>query len=206
MSDTDDFSGIIARLEARYIEAQKIADDKLAALNVVRGEAGLSPRLPGIEPASGEGGPVLTQIKRDTFYGKKQMTAIREYLSMRRTQGDGPSTPREILDALKAGGYQFEAKSDDIALVGLRALLRKANNVFHKLPGTGSYGLTEWYPNARPSRDDADTPAPKKARGRPRKSNRYKSKALTEPESHTVRRLPKPKTLSQLEAEGDKED
>ncbi len=185
MSNDDDFSAIIARLESRYVEAQKIADDKLAALNAVRAEAGLPARALGIDATAAEGAPVLTQIKRDTFYGKKQMTAIREYLSMRRTQGDGPATPREILDALKAGGYQFEAKSDDIALVGLRALLRKANNVFHKLPGTGSYGLTEWYPNARPSRDGADTP-PKKKRGRPRKVVRYKSKKLADgPENGT---------------------
>lgn len=168
MSDSNEFSAIIARLEARYVEAQKLADDKLAALNVVRQEAGLPPRPSGIESVMGEGGPVLTQIKRDTFYGKKQMTAIREYLTMRRAQGDGPATPREILDALKAGGYRFEASSDEIAAVGLRALLRKANNVFHKLPGTGSYGLLEWYPNAKIGRDD-DAPAPKKGRGRPKK-------------------------------------
>ena len=162
MSDANEFSAIIARLEARYIEAQKLADDKLAALNVVRQEAGLPPRPSGIEAVIGEGGPVLTQIKRDTFYGKKQMTAIREYLTMRRAQGDGPATPREIIDALKAGGYRFEAKSEDIALVGLRALLRKANNVFHKLPGTGSYGLLEWYPNAKPARDEEEAPVKKK--------------------------------------------
>lgn len=83
MSDNDDFGPIIARLEARYLEAQKIADDKLAALNVVRQEAGLSPRSSSVEGSMAEGGPVLTQIKRDTFYGKKQMTAVREYLSLR---------------------------------------------------------------------------------------------------------------------------
>jgi hypothetical protein len=156
MSNANDFGPIIALLETRYIEAQKIADEKLAALNAVRQEAGLPARQSGIEAGANETGTVLTQIKRDTFYGKKQMTAVREYLEMRRGQGDGPATPREILDALKAGGYPFEAKSDDIALVGLRALLRKANNVFHKLPGTGAYGLLSWYPNAKPSRDDTE--------------------------------------------------
>lgn len=184
MSNSNDFGPIIAILETRYVEAQKVADEKLSALNAVRQEAGLPLRQPGIESATGDSGTVLTQIKRDTFYGKKQMTAVREYLEMRRAQGDGPATPREILDALKAGGYLFETKSDDIALVGLRALLRKANNVFHKLPGTGSYGLLSWYPNAKPTRDPEDdeggstkrkTPSTKKSaapaakkRGRPR--------------------------------------
>ena len=156
MSSTTDFGPVITILETRYVEAQKVADEKLAALNAVRQEAGLPLRQLGIDGAASDAGMVLTQIKRDTFYGKKQMTAVREYLEMRRAQGDGPATPREILDALKAGGYRFEAKTADIALVGLRALLRKANNVFHRLPGTGAYGLLSWYPNAKPSRDDTE--------------------------------------------------
>jgi len=157
-SKEEELAPAIALFEKAYVEAQRIANDKLTLLNMVRLEAGLSPRSAGIEGgASGDGAPVLTQIKRDTFYGKKQMTALREYLEMRRAQGDGPATPREILDALKAGGYKFEAKTDDIALVGLRALLRKATNVFHKLPGTNAYGLLAWYPNAKPSvPDDED--------------------------------------------------
>jgi hypothetical protein len=191
---SNDFGPIIAILETRYVEAQKVADEKLAALNAVRQEAGLPFRQLGIDGATSDTGMVLTQIKRDTFYGKKQMTAVREYLEMRRAQGDGPATPREILDALKAGGYRFEAKSDDIALVSLRALLRKANTVFHRLPGTGAYGLSSWYPNAKPSRDDAEDeggnagrrsiprkkyppkPAPKK-RGRPPKARPAKPEA-----------------------------
>lgn len=191
MSDNTDFGPIVALLEARYVEAQKLADEKLSALNVVREAAGLPPRALGTEASAGEGTPILTQIKRDTFYGKKQMTAIREYLTMRRAQGDGPATPREIIDALTAGGYRFEAKSEDIALVGLRALLRKANNVFHKLPGTGSYGLLEWYPNAKVGRDD-EAPAPKKSRGRPRKVTKRRKpksapvKMIEEPEPEPV--------------------
>lgn len=149
-----DLGPAVALFEARYAEAQKIANEKLAMLNAVRHEAGLPPRSAGIEGQTGEAGPALMQIKRDTFYGKKQMTAMREYLEMRRAQGDGPATPREVLDALRAGGYRFEAKSDDIALIALRAILRKATNVFHKLPGTNAYGLLAWYPNAKPTKDD----------------------------------------------------
>jgi hypothetical protein len=169
MSENNELSSAIARLETVYIEALKNAEGKLAALNAVREVAGLPPRSPGIDASGADGGTVLTQIKRDTFYGKKQMTAIREYLTMRRAQGDGPATPREVLDALKAGGYLFETKSDDIALVTVRALMRKANNVFHRLPGGNTYGLLEWYPNAKPAKDDAHSSAPKKKRGRPRK-------------------------------------
>lgn len=170
-SDDKQFGSVIAILEARYVEAQKAADEKLAALNVVRHEAGMTPRSPGVDPAGDTNGS-LTQIKRDSFYGMKQMSAIRLYMEMRRNQGDGPATPREVYDALKAGGYPFDTKSDDIALVGIRSLLRKANNVFHKLPGTGSYGLLSWYPTAKPGRQEGDRAAPKRRRGRPRKVKR----------------------------------
>jgi hypothetical protein len=187
MSNNNDFGPIIALLEARYVEAQKNADKELAALNVVREATGLPPRAMGVETSKVDGAPVLTQIKRDTFYGKKLMTAVREYLEMRKIQGDGPATPREVLEALLAGGYPFETKSDDISLVGVRALLRKANNVFHKLPNTGTYGLLAWYPNAKPGRDDDESHAKgAKKRGRPRKGGglkRHKPKTLARPES-----------------------
>jgi hypothetical protein len=50
--------------------------------------------------------------------------------------------------------------------VGLRAVLRKATTVFHKLPGTGMYGLTSWYPDARAARatDDDGDARPSKAK------------------------------------------
>lgn len=145
-----DLNPAIAALERRLAEHERKGNELKSALNVLYEEAGMPAKYSETGAAGGStaGGPVLTQIKRDSFYGKKQMTAIREYLEMRRGQGDGPAAPREILDALKAGGYQFEAKTDEIALVGLRALLRKATSVFHKLPA-GNYGLAAWYPDAK---------------------------------------------------------
>jgi hypothetical protein len=67
----------------------------------------------------------------------------------KRSGGAGPATPREIFDALKQGGYQFETKNDEIALVSLRALLRKNTPTFAKIPNSGSYGLTAWYPHLK---------------------------------------------------------
>jgi hypothetical protein len=138
----------IARLRLRLEEADRNANDIRRALNVLLAESGLPP-----EPESGgnlsSGG--IAQIKDDTFYGKKQQTAIREYLEMRKVQGMGPAKPRDIFEALKSGGYQFEAKDEGIALVSLRALLRKRSHIFHRLPN-GVYGLLNWYPNAKPQK------------------------------------------------------
>lgn len=148
-----DLTSTLGVLEREYEEAERNANQLLATINYLRSKSGLPPfnrgggGAGGGEP-SGGGAPTLTHIKPDTFYGKKLQTAMREYLEMRRAQGLGPAKPREIYDAITAGGYQFEAGSPDVALVGLRALLRKRTQFFHKLPN-GTYGLTSWYPNAR---------------------------------------------------------
>lgn len=143
--------------ERRVDEAERKANTLRQALNALREDAGLSPR-----PPSGGGGAedtdtVITEIKNDTFFGKKQQTAVREYLQMRRTAGVGPATPREIYDALVEGGFKYEAKDAKTALVGLRAMLRKRTNIFIKVGDTGTYGLTAWYPDARkPKATDSD--------------------------------------------------
>jgi hypothetical protein len=51
----------------------------------------------------------------------------------------------EIHQALLAGGYKFEAATEEIAKRGLRISLTKNSHSFHKLP-SGLYGLREWYP------------------------------------------------------------
>ncbi len=190
----EDFATAIAALERRLADHERKGNELRAMINFLCEEAGEPPKYASAEIA-GSGSVaaaagVLTQIKRDSFYGKKQMTAIREYLEMRRAQGDGPATPQEILEALKAGGYKFEAKSDDIALVVLRALLRKATNVFHKLPGTRAYGLMAWYPGAKPSDADGDrsskarrssrSVAPKRKAKSPRKTKASPTTPITD--------------------------
>jgi hypothetical protein len=143
-------------LVAQIDELERKANAFRASVNVLRQSDGLPPMFPDLG-GGGSGGVRapheasrgVTQIKPDTFYKKPQQTAVRELLAMRKLSGDGPAKPNEILEALKAGGYQVEAKSDDIALVGLRAMLRKRPEVFHKLPN-GTWGLRDWYQNAKP--------------------------------------------------------
>ncbi len=140
----------ITLMERKVDEAEQKVNQLLGALNVLRSEAGLPPRAGGGGGSGGGGSPdqVQTQIKPDTFFGKKQQSAIRQYLEMRRAQGLGPAKPREIYDALLAGGFEYEAKTADIALVGMRALLRKRTETFVSLQN-GSYGLTAWYPDMK---------------------------------------------------------
>lgn len=147
----------IHELEKDFEDVEKKQAHSLELINTLRAKAGLGPyqrTAPGMNGASGGG---ISEIRPDTFYGKKLQTAAREYLEMRKAKDLGPATPRDIFDALKDGGYQFGASSDDVALVGLRAMLRKRSQFFHRLPN-GNYGLTIWYPHAKvPKVSDEDS-------------------------------------------------
>jgi hypothetical protein len=153
----NDLGTAIAALERSLADTERKANALRSAINTLCEEAGLPPKYPNVG-RSAEQAAVNTQIQPDTFYGKKQSTSIRMYLEIRKAQGLGPATPREIFEALKTGGYQFETRNETNALVGMRALLRKNNVTFHRLPN-GTYGLLSWYPDARagkPSDDDDD--------------------------------------------------
>ncbi len=148
----EELAPAIAALERLLAASEKKSVSLRAAINTLCEEAGQPPRYPDAA-ASGDATAGFSQIQSDTFYGKRQSTAIRVYLEMRKAQGQGPATPREIFEALKAGGYQFETKDETVALIGLRALLRKNSVTFHKLPN-GSYGLLTWYPDAKAGKAD----------------------------------------------------
>lgn len=166
-------------LERRLADLERKGNTLIEVINDLRTEEGLPPLPPlggggGTGNASRTGAASVTQIKPDTFYGKKMQTAVREYLEMRWVAAGNqtnPATPREIYVAITEGGYQFDTKDETNAITGLRALLRKRTAFFHKLPN-GTYGLTNWYPDAKKPKaaaadesaddDDTDDEAPKK--------------------------------------------
>jgi hypothetical protein len=144
----DVYGPAIDALKKRLEEYERKARETRGAINMLCETAGRPPAYSEQEVSGINGASLPSQIVADTFYGKKLQTAAREYLDMRKARGEGPAKPREIYDALRAGGFKFEAKDDDIALVGLRALLRKRSLTFHKMEN-GTYGLTAWYPNVK---------------------------------------------------------
>lgn len=97
----------------------------------------------------------VTSIRADTFYGKKLITAIREYLGMRKAANLGPAETREIYDAITKGGYFFDAANANNAMTGMRALMSKNSSKFHKLPN-GTWGLAAWYENIRVAKAKAE--------------------------------------------------
>jgi hypothetical protein len=176
----NELDSAIATLERRLEAAEQQAAELRMAINAVCLAAGMPARYADAALSGKSGVGRSLQIQDDTFYGKKLTPAMREYLEMRKAQGVGPAKPRDIYDALKLGGFQFEAKTDTVALVSLRALLRTQPHIFHQLPQGGTYGLTSWYPDAKRTPDAASGKkrgAAKKRAGRSKKALRASTKA-----------------------------
>jgi hypothetical protein len=91
-----------------------------------------------------------TSIRSDQFYMQPLASAVRTILEMRNQQNLGAASVNEIFDALTAGGYQFNTKSEDVSKASLRNSLAKNTVTFHKLPN-GKFGLLSWYPKAQRS-------------------------------------------------------
>ena len=150
----DAFAPAITALMQELKDIERKAKEIKSAINTLSKHAGVAEPYPNLDEENGVG--TLSQIRADTFYGKVMGTAAREYLEMRKASGMGPATPREIYEALTTGGFLFEAKDENTALVSLRATLRKSSRIFHKLPN-GQYGLLAWYPKAKQPSSDDDT-------------------------------------------------
>lgn len=90
----------------------------------------------------------ISTIRPDQFYGQPLASAVRTILTMRQNANLGAATINEIFESLKAGGYLFETKNDEVAKASLRNSLSKNTSMFHKLPNA-RFGLTNWYPKVR---------------------------------------------------------
>jgi hypothetical protein len=178
----NDLDPAIATFERRREEALATAAECERTINTLCKEAGYPPRY---TEAAASNSMRVTQIADDTFYGQKQTPAMRMYLEMRKAQGLGPATPRDIYQALEQGGYVFEAKNAEIAMVGMRALLRTQPNVFHRLP-QGTWGLTAWYPDAKKPKEEP-------------KSKKKKATAKKTAAQSKLRILPPPKNRERLQ-------
>lgn len=163
-----------AELERQKNTLERQAAGLIAAINILRAKAGLPPRpgLGGIvesqdysENGSSAAGASngSTAIRSDQFFGIRMGTAARQFLEMRRAASLGAAKPRDILDALKSGGFQFETKDDSIALISVRNMLSKRSETFIKLQN-GTYGLKAWYPHAKQPKAKLDPSEPDSAK------------------------------------------
>ena len=144
----DAFLPAIAALQDQLAKDQKAVSETKKMINKLSGLAGQPAPYPDTDESEAIS---IGAIRSDTFYGKKMATVLREYLEMRRSANLGPAETREIYEAVIKGGYQFETTNPTNAMTGMRQLMTKNTNQFHKLPN-GAWGLTAWYENIKASR------------------------------------------------------
>jgi hypothetical protein len=92
----------------------------------------------------------------DEYYMQPIARVIGWILERRKAAGAGPATVEEIYDAMKAGGYKFDAKDDENAMRGISISMCKNVAKFHRLP-SGKFGLTEWYPELKEPKEPKKT-------------------------------------------------
>jgi hypothetical protein len=130
------------KLQSQEAEIRKTKQ----AINILAEQAGMPVPYPDADTAIQR---TTHSIRSDQFYGQPLAKAVREVLEIRRAQGSGPATVKEIFDLLTQGGYAFDAKSGEYAMRGLRISLAKNSSVFHRLPNRKQWGLLSWYPKAK---------------------------------------------------------
>ena len=164
MSNTIDPA--IAALQSDLAALESQVYGVKSAINLLCKHAGKPEMYPNL--TADDSKVSIGNIQADTFYGKTIGAAAREYLEMRRAANLGPASTREVYDALIEGGFKFNSKNENNAMISLGQTLRKNSKMFHKLPN-GNYGLLSWYPNAKEgkSSDDDDDEKKSAADGKP---------------------------------------
>lgn len=150
-------SATIAHLQAgmKPLEEQLAAKKKL--INSLLNEVGEPPMYTDVDlPATAGTGPV----RPDQYFGRPMATVVREILERRKATGQGAIALNDLYSAMKSGGYEFPTKDETNAKTGIATSLGK-NPAFIKVPNTGHWGLSEWYPGAKRNKaEDAEkTPA-----------------------------------------------
>lgn len=142
----DEVKNKVAEKEKEFKRAKKTANDVCRMFG--------KPPLYVIDEQSST--VLAGQLRGDEYYGRPLATVITNILEARKIQGIGPATVKEIYDQMTAGGYKFDAKDANNAMRGMRISMAK-NPKFHKLPN-GKWGLVEWYPKIKESKESPIQP------------------------------------------------
>lgn len=144
----DHIDKTINELKQKVVEKEQELIEAKKTVNSLCTMVGKQP-LYVIEDVSNDVATV--ELRGDEYYGRPLATVLTNILVNRKIRGSGPAAVKELHSQMVSGGYQFDAKSDTNAMRGLRISMAK-NKKFHKLPN-GKWGLKEWYPNIKDSKE-----------------------------------------------------
>jgi hypothetical protein len=142
---SDDLRGAIEKAEkalaVKMAEVKKIKTT-INGLHELLGEAGPYAEDEAALAAS-------TRIRRDQFFGKPPIVAVKEFLEISRE----PRSTEQILTGLATGGFDLEMAgwTEATKLRALAITLSKNSSVFVRL-NDGYVGLVKWYPEAAEKR------------------------------------------------------
>jgi len=170
---SDETTAGIASLKSLLQKQEEEVRATKRTINQLCKRGGLAMDYPDVDD---ENAASLGSMRRDQFYGQPLATAIRQYLEMRKAIG--AATVNDIYEALRSGGFVFEAKNAANAKRSLYISLAKNSVTFHKLRGGADddgavFGLLDWYPNAK-----ADDEPKKIKKGK--KAKKVKAKVVEE--------------------------
>lgn len=147
------FASVITKIQGEITpleeKIQPIVDqikEKKKLINQLCAHAGEPPAYPEAE-ADTNTVTKPTVVRADEYFGRPVATVVKEILAPRKGV-QGAMALDELFDQMKAGGFAFDSKNDMLAKRGISITLGK-NPAFIKVPTTGCWGLTEWYPNVR---------------------------------------------------------
>jgi hypothetical protein len=164
----------IQNLEQQVADKKRTANDLCRLLDV-------APMFHDVDSAT-----TGASTRPDEFYGRPMPDVIRAILEKRKRANQGAATVAEIYDAMEKGGFNFQATKPEYAKRGIYGILG-GDETFHKLPG-GEYGLLEWYPAAKPRREEgASKPKPrlKPKKAQPKAQSAARSGRISRPAKAT---------------------
>jgi hypothetical protein len=98
----EEVEGQIRELESKVLEHKK-------AVNILCGLMGREPKY-SIEVR--EDVNTTVAVSGDAYYGKETSEVIADILRRRKRANKGPATVADIFEAMKEGGFHFEASND----------------------------------------------------------------------------------------------
>lgn len=133
----------IAELKQEIDPADADLNKKKETVNTLCGLAGLPPAY-AIATVAGDQAQAIFSFRSDEFYGEPLASSARRVLEQSKAAGRGAIDLDALYDALKSGGFAFDAKNDRFARRSLAISLSKNTQTFVRLPN-GDYGLRTWY-------------------------------------------------------------
>jgi hypothetical protein len=153
---------ILVKLEPILAQADKFKA-QINGLCELDGDPLMFPDVGDARSATTASSKLFPLQRSDQFFGRPMATVVKEVLQWRGKSGLGATSIDDLYSTMEAGGFEFQG-ADEANRKRTFASTLGRNPAFRRVPSSGHYGLTEWYPAARDKKpkngDDAEATEP----------------------------------------------